>query len=68
MESSTPEFIAQLKGNSTKKNYGTAKIFLDHYSDLIDVHLQRGFLSEETVEEKKDFEAYARTYKVKVRH
>ena len=31
------------------------------------MHLQRGLSSEETVETKKVFEAYARTYRVKVK-
>ena len=34
MESSTPGFIAQLKGKTTKQRYRTATIFLDHNSDL----------------------------------
>ena len=68
MESITPWFIAQLKGNPTKQRYCAETIFLDRYSDLTYVHLQRVSLSEETVEAKKVFEAYARTYKVKVRH
>ena len=68
MDSITPGFISQLKGKPTKQRYCAAKIFLDHYSDLTYVHLQRGFFSEEAVEVKRAFEAYTQTYKVKVRH
>ena len=53
MESSTPGFIAQLKGKPTKHRYRDAKIFLYHHSDLNYVHLQRGLSSEEKVQAKK---------------
>ena len=65
MESSTPGFIDQLKGKPTNQRYRAATIFLDHYSD---VHLKRGFSSEEKVEAKKAFEAYSQTYKFKIRN
>ena len=68
MESSTSVFIAQLKGKPTNQRYRAATIFLDHYSDLTYVHLQRGFSSEEKVEAKKAFEAYSQTYKFKIRN
>ena len=68
MKSSTPGFIAQLKGNPTKQHDHMATIFLDHYINLTYVHLQRRLLLKETLEAKKVFEAYARTYKFKVRH
>ena len=67
MEYSTPGFISQLKRKQTKHRYRAEKIFLDHYSDLTYVHLQRGLLSDETVQEKKAFEDYTRKYKVKVK-
>ena len=68
MESITPGFIAQLKVDPIKQHYRADKIFLDHYSDLTYVHLQRGLSSEETAEAKKSFENHARTYKVKIKH
>ena len=49
MESSTPGFIAQLKGKPTKQCYWAATIIFDHYSYLTYVHLQIGLASEETV-------------------
>ena len=66
MESSTPGFIAQLKCKPTKHCYRAAKIFLDHNSFITYVHLQRGLLSDETIQAKKLFETYTCTYKVKV--
>ena len=68
MESSTPGFIDQLKVKTTKQRYHAEKIFLDHYSDLTYVHLQQELSSEETIKAKKAFEAYARLYRVKVKH
>ena len=53
MESSTPGFIAQLKGKPTNPHYRAATIFLDHYSDMTYVNLQRILLSDETVQAKK---------------
>ena len=68
MEPSTTGLNDQLKVKPTKKCYRAATIFLYHYSDMNYVHLQRGFSSEETVQVKKSFEAYAHKYKVKVKH
>ena len=68
MESITPIFIDQLRGNPTKKCYRTAKIFLDYYSDLTYLHPQKGLSSEEMLEAKKWFESYVQTYKVRVKH
>ena len=68
MESSTPRFIAQLKGKLTKQSYCADTIFLDHHSDLTYMHLQQVFSSKETVEAKKVFEAYSHTYRVRINH
>ena len=68
MEYSTPVFISQLRGNPTKQRYCETTIFLYHYGDLTYVHLQKGFSSHKIVQEKEDFEDYARTYKVDIKH
>ena len=68
MESSTIGFVAQLKGRLTKRRYRVATIFVDHFSDLSYVHLQSSTSSEETVEAKVAFEAYARDHGVTVEH
>ena len=60
METSTPGFIAHLKGNLTKKRYTCATVFVDHYSRLSYVHLQRSMTSEETVGAKKAFERFCK--------
>ena len=68
VESSTPGFIAQLKGNTNKHICRTETIFLDQCSDMTYVHLQIELSSEEIVEAKKAFDAYTRAYKVKIKH
>ena len=68
MESSTTGFVAQLKGRLTTRRYRVATIFVDHYSDLSYVHLQSSTKSDETVEAKLAFEAFARDHGVNVQH
>ena len=68
MEVREEAFIAQLKGRLTKYRYKYATVFVDHFSDLSYVHLQRSITSEETVQAKMAFEAYSRSMGVKVMH
>ena len=68
MEPSTTEFVAQLKGRLTKRRYRVATVFVDHYFDLSYVHLHSSTASEEIVEAKRAFEAYARDHGVNIEH
>jgi hypothetical protein len=68
LESPLPGFIAQLKGRLTRKQYRAATIFVDHYSRLSYIHLQEGLTSKETVDAKHAFEAYARSFGLRIRH
>jgi hypothetical protein len=68
LESPTQGFIAQLKGRLTKKRYGAATIFVDHASCLSYVHFQQRISSDEMVEAKQAFEAYARSHGVTIKH
>ena len=68
MDSSNLGFIAQLKGKLTRRRYKHATIFVDHYSDLSYVHLQETLSSNETVQAKHAFEAFARKHHVQVLH
>jgi hypothetical protein len=68
LESTTPGLIAQLKGTPTKLRYRYVTVFVDHYSGLSFVYLQKTITSEETVEAKRAFEAYAKTLNVQIRH
>ena len=56
------------QGQSHQAALPRGKIFLDHHSDLTYLHLQQGLSSKETVEAKKVFEAYTRTYRASIKH
>lgn len=66
--STTPGLIAQLQGRPTTKRYMVATIFVDHYSGLSFVNVQKTASAEETVEGKEKFEAYAASCGVHVQH
>ena len=68
LESSTPGLVAQLKGIPTKARYCAATVFVDHYSGLAFVYLQRTLSSEETVQAKHAFEAFASSHGVTIKH
>jgi hypothetical protein len=68
MESSTPGFVAQMKGKLTVKRYRVATIFTDHYSRLSYVHVQPSTSGADTLDAKHAFERYARSNDVQVRH
>jgi hypothetical protein len=62
-------FVAQLKGRLTKGRYRrVATIFVDHYSQIGYVHLQKDATSKETLKAKQPFELYARERGVKIKH
>ena len=66
LESPTPGFIAQLKGTLTKQRYKYATVFVDQYSRLSYVHLQRTITSDETVQAKIAFERYVQERGVQI--
>ena len=68
MESRAVGFVAQLKGTLTKGRYQVATIFVDHYSQLGYIHLQKDSTSSETLKAKDAFELYARERGVRIRH
>jgi hypothetical protein len=68
LESNTQGFITQLKGTLTKKRYGAATVFVDNASRLSYIHLQGQISSDETVQAKRAFEAYAQLHGVTVKH
>lgn len=68
LESTTPGFIAQLRGWLTKARYRYATVFVDHFSDLTYVHFHQRITADETVKAKTAFEAYAAHHGVKVLH
>ena len=68
LESSTPGLIAQLRGMPTKLRYRVATVFVDHYSRLSYVHLQKSTSAEETIQAKEAFERFAASHGTKVLH
>jgi hypothetical protein len=68
LESTTPGLIAQLKGIPTTKRYKAATVFVDHYSRLSYVHLQKTTNASETIEAKESFEKFARAHGITVSH
>ena len=68
LESTTPGFIAQLKGIPTIKRYKAATVFVDNYSRLGYVYLQLDTTSSETLKAKQAFEAFAHSYGVRIQH
>ena len=59
LQSTTPGLIAQLQGFLTKERYHFATVFVDHYSSLSFVYLQKTSNMEETLKAKETFERYA---------
>ena len=52
LESTTPGFITQMKGKLTKQQYHYATIFVDQYSRLSYIFLQRNITSGKIVQVK----------------
>ena len=68
LESPTSGFVSQLKGILTTQRYKYASIFVDQYSDLTLVFLQKRLTSEETVLAKETLERYASLKGVRIQH
>ena len=68
LESTTPSFMAQLKGLLMTQRYNYATIFVDQYSKLSFVFLQKRITSAETDLAKQSFERFARDHGVKILH
>ena len=68
LESPTLGFATQLRGILTTQRYKYASIFVDQYSDLSFVFLQKRLTCEETVLAKKTFERYAILKGVWIQH
>jgi hypothetical protein len=68
IESTTPGLIGQMKGYLTTKRYRCATVFVDHFSSLSYLHIQKGTGAEETLQGKRQFEACYATHGVRVQH
>ena len=68
LESRTAGLIGHMKGTPTVQRYRCATIYIDHFSRLSYVHLQKQLTSEETVQGKVAFEKYCEARGVTVKH
>jgi hypothetical protein len=68
LESPIPGLIGQMKGILTKKRYKVATVFVDHFTNLSYVHLQTSTNALETLEAKHEFERFAQSCGVQIRH
>lgn len=68
LDATEPGFIGQLKGSLTRQRYRYATVFVDHYSRLSYVHLQKTTSSVETLEAKLAFEKFAASHGVTISH
>ena len=66
LEFPAPGLIAQMKGWLTKKRYRVATVFVDNYSGMSYVHMQKTTNAEETLMAKEAFKRYASKVGVKV--
>jgi hypothetical protein len=58
----TPGYIAQLHGKPTLKQYHAATIFVNHFSWLSYIHIQKLLVA------KQSFERYAHTHGIIIKH
>ncbi|MEL7340382.1 MAG: hypothetical protein AAGM67_07855, partial [Bacteroidota bacterium] len=66
LKSPTPGLVAQLTGSLTRQRYNYATVFVDHFSGLGYVYLQKTQAAEETLQAKLAFERHAATRGVTV--
>lgn len=68
LESRTMGLIGHMKGTPTVQRYRCATVYVDHFSRLSYVHLQKQLTSEETVQGKIAFEKFCEARGVTVKH
>ena len=68
MISKTPGLIAQMRGFLLRQRYMVCTVFVDHFSNLSYVHLQKSTSAADTIEAKLAFERYALQHGVSVQH
>jgi hypothetical protein len=66
--SGTPGLFGQMQGIPTKQRYTCATIFVDHFSSLSYVHVQRSTNADETLHAMQAFEQFAAGHSIHVLH
>jgi hypothetical protein len=57
-----------MKGFLTNQRYRYVTVFVDHFSSLSYIHIQKSTGGEETLQAKKEFETYCATHGIKIKH
>ena len=68
LESTTPGFIAQMKGWLTGTRYTCATVFTDHYSRLSKVYVQKNLTATENLRSKGLWEDFCKNHNVQTKH
>ena len=68
MTTTTPSYVAQMKGIPTKHRYTAATIFVDQTTRYTYVHLQFSTSADDTIEVKRCFEEHMASLGHKVEH
>eukprot|EP00957_Ditylum_brightwellii_P208119 15355942-Ditylum_brightwellii.AAC.2 len=58
LESTTPGFVAQLKGTLMTKSYKAATVFIDHFSNATFIYVKENLDAEQTLAAKSAFKAW----------
>jgi hypothetical protein len=68
MQSTVPGVVGQIKGIPTRQRYHFVTVFVDQFSGLSFVHLQKTSSGEETLDTKMAFEGFACSLNVSIQH
>lgn len=68
MVSKTPGLVGQLRGTPTRSRYEATTVFVDQFSGLSYVHVQKTTSAADTIEAKDAFERFAASHGVRVLH
>jgi len=63
-----PGLIGQIRGFLTRKRHKVTMAFVDHYSGYSHVHFQQSTSALETLEAKRCFERFAKSYRTRIGH
>ena len=61
-----PGLIPQIGGHLIAAMIWDANIFVDHFSDIIYIHLMQSTTQEETLNAKADYERFSNNHEIKV--
>jgi hypothetical protein len=68
MQSTVPGMVGQIKGIPTRQQYHYVTVFVDQFSGLSFVHLQKTSSGEEMLDAKMAFEGFVHSLNVQIQH